>query len=368
MRLYVFAHTPPPVHGQSVMVATLLESLRGDPEFEVVHIDARLSTDAANIGRWRPAKILRLLGACLSALGRRWRRGPGILYYVPAPGKRSALYRDFAVMLLCRPCFSGLVLHWHGVGLGEWLARHASAPERWIARRLLGGADLAIVLSPELAGDAAPFQPKRTAFVSNCAVDPDPSPRSAPGAAPCRVLYLGLCTRAKGLFDAVEAVALANALGSGTRRFQLTVAGGFAHANEESEFRTRIATLGADVVRYAGFVTGDRKRQLFASSDVFCFPTQHPHEGQPVTLIEALACDLPIVTTRWRAIPGMLPAGHTWLVEPAHPPQIAAALVAACDAGPANGTLRRHYLAHFTPERHAAAMKVELMRAVAGGK
>ena len=39
----------------------------------------------------------------------------------PAPGKHSALYRDWLVMLLCRPFFKRLVLHWHAAGLAKWL-------------------------------------------------------------------------------------------------------------------------------------------------------------------------------------------------------------------------------------------------------
>ena len=38
-----------------------------------------------------------------------------IFYYVPAPGKRVALYRDWLVMFICRPFFSGVILHWHAV-------------------------------------------------------------------------------------------------------------------------------------------------------------------------------------------------------------------------------------------------------------
>ena len=35
-----------------------------------------------------------------------------------APGKRAALYRDWVVMVLCRPFFRQVIHHWHAVGLG----------------------------------------------------------------------------------------------------------------------------------------------------------------------------------------------------------------------------------------------------------
>jgi glycosyltransferase involved in cell wall biosynthesis len=360
MKLLVFAHRPPPLHGQSAMVATLLDGLKADPEIEVFHVDARFSDTTRDIGAWKPAKLGRLLSSCFRAWRLRWRHGPAVLYYVPAPAKRSALYRDIAVMLLCRPFFPKLVLHWHASGLGQWLASEATWFERLLARAALGRADLSIVLAPELESDARLLQPKTVRVVPNSIPDPGEPPvrRLRAAEAPGNVLFLGLCTREKGLFDALEAVALANSAG---RRCRLTVAGGFASAAEQEEFRVRCERLGAHIAEYVGFADEDRKRELFHNADVFCFPTRYPHEGQPLTVMEALAADLPTVATRWRSIPSMVPATHVWLVEPGHPAAIATALAAALDSPPPMGALRRHYREHFTPERHLAAMKAALL-------
>jgi glycosyltransferase involved in cell wall biosynthesis len=360
MKLLVFAHTPPPLHGQSAMVAMLVDGLRGDPHFEVLHVNVRLSTDAADIGRWRLGKLRPLLAACFAAWRLRWRHGPAVFYYVPAPGKRSALYRDFVVMMLCRPFFSRVVLHWHAVGLGGWLETSANVIERWLARRLLGRADLAIVLADELADDARKFSPQRVAVVRNT-IQSDPAPPTRGGkanASSYNVLFLGLCSREKGVFDTMEAIALANANGG---RFHLDVAGPFTSRADEDEFRTRAAMLPPDSVTYHGQVDAARKATLFQTADVFCFPTYYPHEGQPLVVIEALAYDIPIVTTRWRAIPSLLPPSFAWTVEPRQPPQLAAALAAAQSAGRPNGALRRHYLAYFSPEQHVAALKAALL-------
>ncbi len=199
-QLLVFAPTPPPVNGQSVMVATLLEGLRVDRDIHLLHVNARVARDGADLGRLRLGKFLRLLGACCQAWKLRARHGPVAFYHVPAPAARIPLYGDLLVMLLCRPFFPVLVLHWHAIGLGRWLELHATAPERWLARKLLGRADLALVLAPEFAADAAVLRPQRTAIVANSAPDPGPpaSPPPRPRHAPCEVLFLGVCTREKG--------------------------------------------------------------------------------------------------------------------------------------------------------------------------
>jgi len=368
MKLLVFAHPPPPVHGQSLMVRTLLDGLPGAaPGLEVHCVAPRLSRDAADIGRPRPGKLIPLLGACLRALRLRVRHGPMVFYYVPAPGRRAALYRDWVVLLLCRPFFHALVLHWHAVGLGGWLAAHATPPERWLTRALLGRADLALVLAPELADDARALAPRRVAVVPNGLADPSSAARPEPAApapddpaAPFELLFLGLGSREKGLFVTLEALALALAREPGG--YRLTVAGGFASPGDERAFHARAAALGPGAVRHVGFADEARKRALFATAGLFCFPTAYPHEGQPLVLLEALAHDVPIVTTRWRGIPGLLPAGggHFWFVDAGDPAQLALVFHAARRAGPAGGALRRHYLAHFTADRHLAVLAAAL--------
>ena len=362
-KLIVFAHTPPPVHGQSVMVATLVHGLRSNPAFDLQHVNVRLSTDATDIGRWRPGKIFPLLAACLDALRRRGRNRRCTFYYVPAPGKRSALWRDLVVMFLCRPFFHRLVLHWHAVGLGHWLATQATRPERVAARWLLGGADLALILAPEFGADAQMFSPRRVAVVSNCV--PDPGVLAERPSTTCRkrcsVLFLGQCSRAKGFFDTLDAIEIAEYAAPGT--FQLVLAGGFASKVEESEYHARVASMPPDLVRYVGFADDERKHTLFSDADVFCFPTVYPHEGQPLVLIEALAHDVPIITTRWRAIPGMLPSEHVWFVSAGNPSELAEALANARVAPRPKGALRRHYLAHFTPEQHLAQLQTALLSA-----
>ena len=110
MKLLVFAHTPPPHHGQSYMVQLMLAGFGGDRRrqaqpatdggptrglgVECYHVNARLSKKLEDIGEMRLGKFVLLLGYCLQAIWCRFRYGVDTFYYIPAPGKRSALYRD----------------------------------------------------------------------------------------------------------------------------------------------------------------------------------------------------------------------------------------------------------------------------------
>lgn len=122
MKLLVFAHTPPPHHGQSYMVQLMLAGFGGDCRndegqssaeaegregksfgIDCYHINARLSQKLEDIGDLRIGKFILLIGYCAQAIWCRFRHGVTNFYYIPAPGKRSALYRDWMVMLICRP-------------------------------------------------------------------------------------------------------------------------------------------------------------------------------------------------------------------------------------------------------------------------
>lgn len=146
MKLLVFSHTPPSSAAQraiaKLMLATGGADPRGEPpeDAEIIdcyHVDCGQSermTDAAQF-RWSDATFV--LRACLEAAWRRLRFGIRHLYYVPAPGRRPALYRDWIVMTFCRAVFPYVVFDWQRTGLGDWLKRDATWLECWVTHRLL---------------------------------------------------------------------------------------------------------------------------------------------------------------------------------------------------------------------------------------
>jgi len=398
MKIVIFAHTPPPHHGQSFMVQLMLAGLGGDVrraasgerrEIACFHVNCRVSTGVDDIGTLRFGKLLLLLRYCMEAIWCRLRHGVRTFYYVPAPGKRCALYRDWLVMLLCRPFFPHLVLHWHASGLGAWLDGDGFAIERWITQALLGRPALSIALAEASSQDARWLHSQAIALVPNGIPDPcaefDPSllglrrarteerqrrcqePVSA-GETPLifRVLYLAHCTREKGLFDALDGIALFNCRPSPLRA-HFTVAGTFMDAREESAFRERIARPDlAGAVTYAGFAAGDKKKSLFEESDCLCFPTYYPAESFPLNLVEAAAYGLSAVVTRWRAIPEIQPPDYPGFVEPKAPAQIADALerLALTDLAE---PLRARFLARFSEASHMDQLREAILSAESQG-
>jgi glycosyltransferase involved in cell wall biosynthesis len=410
MKLVVFAHTPPPHHGQSYMVQLMLEGFGGDVRgrkpgavspfgIECYHVNARFSETLEDVGEFQGTKILLVFWFCLQALWLRFRHGATHLYYVPAPGKAVALYRDWLVMLFCRPFFHGVILHWHAAGLAKWLEMASSSLARSLTYRLYRPVTLSIVLSQYNAGDAEKLLSRNVRVVPNGIADPCPDfkeailPRrrarvaarqkllaggalspwevQAAGGDPqvIKVLFLAHCMRQKGLFDALEGVVEAEhrLRGAGLPlSLELIVAGEFPQAPERAEFERRLAELAGRAdspqVKYVGFVSGDRKWQSFAGADIFCFPTYYYAESFGLVIVEAMAFGLPVVTTRWRTIPELFPDNYPGLVPTRSPGQIAEALQRAAGLD-LTESMRGLFLERYTFATHLSRL-AEAIRSV----
>jgi glycosyltransferase involved in cell wall biosynthesis len=341
------------------MVQTLVRGLPSHG-FGIRHVNLPLSRNTADIGRMRPGKLLVLARVIRQTRALCRRENFDALYYVPAPGKRSAVMRDWILLSAVRRLFPRLVLHWHAPGLAEWLHARATPIERQLTRRLLRAADLSLVLSAALRQDAEALESRRICVVPNGIADPCPqgSPLRFPPNPSLRVLFIGLCIAAKGVFDAIAAVLRANALAGtgGTPAFLLDLVG---DAPEPAEAR-RLRAMSADhpsVINWHGPMAGAAKDVFLARSHAFLFPTRYPHEGQPLVLLEAMAWDLPVVSTRWRAIPDTLPAQTaTTLAGPGDIDGIAHALLRLREMPPPAGFMRRHYLDFYTEEKHLSSL------------
>jgi glycosyltransferase involved in cell wall biosynthesis len=365
---------------------------------ECYHVNARLSQKLEDIGDLRIGKFVLLLGYCAQAIWCRFRYGVTTLYYIPAPGKRSALLRDWMVMFICRPFFKRIVLHWHAAGLAKWLETAVQMRSRSLTYYFMKQVDLSIVLSRYNRADAEKLVSREIKVVSNGIPDPCPeftrevlphrqaralarkkllseplpqktqSNRMAADLQVVTVLYLAHCTREKGLFDTVAGLELANEqLQKRQSRisFRLLVTGNFVNMQEKAAFfRLLEKPAIAKSIEYLGFVSGEQKHRLLREADLFCFPTYYENENQPVNLIEAMAFGLPILTTRWRSIPELFPVSYPGLVEIRSPNQIATALIQLLSAETGEA-FREIFLRNFTLQRHLSGL-AEAFHHVAG--
>ncbi len=394
--LLIFAHVPPPFHGQSVMVQQMVNHLALDPSGARIrcwHVDARVSESIEDVGSARFSKIFTLLKHCREALRLQRRHQIGAVLIVPAPPKRGALMRDWIILTLLRRRFKRVIYYWQAAGLSSWLESEADPITRMISKQILGVPDLSVVLGSTLKDDAEFFRSRRIEVVPNFMPDPAPSnidrvmadrrqrlesiQRSAKAAmsahSSCQimeVLFMSLCTRSKGLFDAMKGVALANRKLKQTDRalrLRLTVAGGFENEQEQFEFercqKSDDLVHGEEaLVVYQGFVHGEAKSRLFREADCICFPTYYPPEAFPTVLVESMAWGLPMVTTRWRAIPELLPEDYPHYV-PLKSPECVCDQLVGLWATDLSSQLRERFLERYIDRKGLPQLETALATA-----
>lgn len=106
------------------------------------------------------------------------------------------------------------------------------------------------------------------------------------------VLYLSRLVREKGLLNLAEACHQCRSVHGVP--VHLEIAG---DGEDRDELLQEMNRYDDDLFTYHGFVRGSEKEALFLSSSVFCLPTQYP-EGLPISVLEAMAYGLPVLTTR----------------------------------------------------------------------
>jgi len=179
------------------------------------------------------------------------------------------------------------------------------------------------------------------------------------------LLYMGNVFRYKGSFTLLRAFAVAR------RRFPnavLALVGG-VHAEERAPLMAEVDALGIrDAVRLVDRVARERVPGLLSAADAFVFPSWM--EGSPRAVIEAMACERPIVATRLPGVEALDP-GEAFMRL--CPPRDTAALAAALEAHLAStpeeraqrgAAARAHFLRFHTPAA-ASVPLVALWRALA---
>lgn len=92
------------------------------------------------------------------------------------------------------------------------------------------------------------------------------------------------------------------------------------------EFKKLAVTLRvSDRVSFYGKVDHVKVLQLLKQADLFCYPTT-ASEGFPKVVLEALACGLPVVTTRVSVLPQLIRTGCGLLIKEVTPQAVAQAV------------------------------------------
>ena len=109
-----------------------------------------------------------------------------------------------------------------------------------------------------------------------------------------RILFLSRVVRTKGIYEAIESFSI---LSKKYDNVELLVAG---DGPELQAVKGYVTSHHLSNIKFLGYVGEKAKKKVFLNSHIYFFPSYH--EGMPISVLEAMAFGLPVVT---RAVGGL---------------------------------------------------------------
>jgi glycosyltransferase involved in cell wall biosynthesis len=309
----------------------------------------RFASSVEDIGRISAGKLMRAMTTGRDLVVRSSRSD---LVYFTLSLDGPAFYRDCMYVAIVKARCQRLVVHIHGN------AKTLRPAQRRLLQWAVTGATV-IQLSPRVQLDADVLAcANRVEFVPNVILDRARSFEGHERSKRLRILFLSNMLIEKGPLVLVEALGTLAAEG---RAFEATFAGSPV-AGTTALLNDAIAHHHLDDrVRCVGAVHGEDKQRLFATHDVFAFPTYYHREIFPLVLLEAMQWRLPAVATTQGAIADIVVDGETgYLVPPRDAAAVADRLRVLIEQPTTRATMaaraRERYMALYTVERFEARL------------
>ncbi len=104
------------------------------------------------------------------------------------------------------------------------------------------------------------------------------------------ILFLARIEKTKGIYEAIEAFKI---ISEKFHNVTLFIAGSGAELEYVKKFVKEQKILH---IKFLGYVSGEKKIEVFLNSDIYLFPTYY--EGLPISVLEAMYFGLPVITRR----------------------------------------------------------------------
>lgn len=296
-KLLCILHYAPPAHGASKVGDFIKSSEKLNDKFDCRFIKIKSSDTIGDIGKVNFKKIYFVVELFFKILFTILVFRPDKIYFT-ASIRGVAFYRDLLLSniwkfyKLFKPC--EVFYHYHTKGIKEFVKNPRNQK---LTTYFLNDVNI-ILLSPILKEDLEDVKSyKKILYLPNGVEDSftsisfDNYITNKKFDEKINILYIAHMMRDKGCFEAIE---LANKYKNENIHFHF--AGGWQNKEDEKEFLDYIkANQLENSSTLHGFVSGDKKKELFICSHVLLYPSKN--DAFPLTLLEAFSYGLPVLST-----------------------------------------------------------------------
>lgn len=351
-RIILLGKLPPPYIGPAIATKVLLNSsLKGD--FELLHFNTTLNTSVDSMGTFGWTKLWQSFSGARK-LYRAARAFRGELALVPISQTTVGFVKDSLYILALHRAGVPVLVQLRGSNFKTWYGQRSSTVKRWV-RFCLKKAEGVVVLGEKLKPVFGDFFPPDRIFVAPNGAD-FPELRGSHQAVSdkIRLLYLSNFLPGKG-FDVVLRALTTNELFK--ERIELFAYGAWDDPGFKEECEQIIRSGDLTNVSLNPPVSGAEKWSAFNDADLFVFVPRYP-EGHPWAIVEAMAAELPVISTDRGAITESVHDGENGFIVKAEDHHLLAEKLAYfCDHPKALNTMgeqsRYLYESHFTGAKMA---------------
>lgn len=318
--------------GQSIMFDGIIDKLSEHGDFtSVIDISPKIQSGSVLFRSVDYFQIL--IKLFFKLIFNKWDVG-----YITTSQSKNGFIRDYLIIGLCKLFKVKVVAHQYGANYNQLLQ---SLNDKGM-KRLTNMLDYVsiIIVEGQYMKEQYSFLPN---YNNKVFIIPNGLPSVGESALkakhyeyemPFKVFYLSNLIWSKGYFDVLKAADIL--VNERNRNVEFIFAGTFMSSADDPQpgisnaisFKAFIKEHRLEsVVKYYPGLYGKEKDEAFALSNVFVLPTYYINEGQPVSIIEAMAYGCVPVVTEYRHIPMMVTNDNGCFVKPQNPEQIADVII-----------------------------------------
>lgn len=279
------------IHGGIESVIACYLNSRLSESFEIIYLQTSTKANALK-------KIKYLLKSTLQLIACFLLQEISLVHIHTASG--PSFYRKSWYCLLARLFRQKICLHIHGGSFHEFFEASSQVKKRWITSTLNHATRILVLTDLWIEVIGAKTCNKQISKLYNpieAALFDNPSPAGEEHQ-PKKILFMGKLNREKGIFDICHAIPQVVAACPAVRFV-------FCGTGEIEALLACCSKLGVRAyVEFSGWISGAEKIAMYKASYIFILPSYI--EGLPVSIIEAYAAGLPVISSSVGGIPDIL--------------------------------------------------------------
>lgn len=306
-RILLIGPFPKPISGVALANKVVKKTLDKKNDFEASTINTSLPFFEESIGSFSIKKLFFNLGLNFKAI----KIFSADKVYI-TPGQTFFGVTKYSLFILMSSLLGKeLIIHVHGNYLGTQYQLLNGLKKKYF-KFLLSRFHKGIVLSLSLKNNLTPFLKEENIFIlNNFAQSFLYKDELKKDFRELKITYLSNLMEEKGILYLLEAL---KELEDNGVNYKAKIAGNIDDSLKEI-IEKKLSQLKN--TSYLGVVYSDKKKALLEWSNIFVLPTFYKMEGQPISILEALATQNLIITTNHSGIPDIIESEiNGYIVQP----------------------------------------------------